>query len=213
MGLENNLHEKPNGVYSIGSEEANASNKYGLISFVNNSIKGALGFSIEHLVIRPFQGWALPTDRQYEQNEKMGLPRWGLAAYSIAEELILTAALFELYRPALNVDFGIEFSSYLASTLNFTKDGMINLFAVYKITMSVDLISRIFELTVWPRRPRASISGGLGYRVFCLYPNKISRNKTFQKYCTSGPGKVLSILFDYYRRKFKRNLSNKTEIR
>lgn len=160
----------------------------------------------EHLAVRPAKGWVLSTKRQKEECERLGLPPRRLAAYTIFEEIGIAILVAGLYYPIVHNDANFGFPSYVASTFNYSKDLTMNIIASYKALESIDLIFRIGELTIWPRRPRASIVGGAGYLIFCRYAPKISQSKFFQKNLTKGPGKILGSIFYSMQNKYEKLL-------
>jgi len=174
-----------------------------------NSLKYANIFFYEHAVKRPFLGWVLPKENQIEKCRQYNLPKWALTAYSLIEAAVLVPGIIVCYK-ILGYEVNLEFSNYASDIVNISKNIGLGTIAVIKAGSLCDSISRAFELTVWPKRPRASIIGGGMYRMLYRYPSQIYQSEFFKKHLTKGIGKIIGKVYIRKEEKFKKKVDDYT---
>ena len=105
------------------------------------------------------------------------------------------------------VDMSSESYEWVAKTLNISKDIPIYIMMVIKGTSMLDSASRFFELTVWPKRPRASILGGGLYYSFIVAPTK-AKNFIVENVGKYAPKitPYVSNAFDWAQKKFSKKV-------
>ena len=161
----------------------------------------------EHVVKRPFLGWVLPKENQIEKCRQYNLPKWALTAYSLIEAAVLVPRVIVCYK-ILGYEVNLEFSNYASDIINISKNIGIGTLAGIKTLSLCDSVSRSFELTVWPKRPRASIIGGSMYRLLYRYPSQIYQSEFFKKHLTKGIGKVVGKIYRRKEEEFKKKFED-----
>ena len=160
----------------------------------------------EHVAKRPFLGWVLPKERQIKKSLSYGLKPNTLCWYSLVE-FFISAPLFAGSYYLTGVDMSSESYEWVAKALNISKDYPIYFMMSVKGVSMCDSILRFLELTVWPKRPRASIIGGGLYYSFIVAPTKAKNFivENVEKYAPKITPYV-SNAFDWAQKKFSKKV-------